>query len=651
MTSDDYSNFKNPEDEDDSLETIQKSLYSRQADFSSPNRNEARFRKHNLDVPKNWGDGTPQINSPMYNGPQGMSFMRKLFFASLIFFLVSAAVAGYVFFGGGNVISANNVDITVTGPVSVAGGEVLPLEIKVTNKNNADLEVADLIIDYPDGTRQADDTNVSLKHYRESLGMIVKGGSVSKKIQAVLFGQEGDVKNLNVSVEYRVKGSNAIFPKEKIYAVSISSAPVTMNIAAVKEINSGQDVEFTVDVISNASTVIRNLAVSTEYPFGFTFKSSDPKPSLSNNYWRLGDLKTGVKRTIKVRGTIVGQDSDERTFKFSAGTESATDDSKIGTSFLTVSQKVAIRKPFIGASLALDGDLAATHITKSGKNLRADLVLTNNAGLKITDLKVSVKISGNIFNPAAVSLSQGFYRSSDNTILWDQTLNRDLMLINPDESLTLSFSLGTLSDEAVRLLRSPEMQLLATITGKRQNESGLSQEVTSTVSKNVRVSSSLGVSTRSLYFSGPFTNTGPIPPKVDSDTSYTIVWSLTNGSNDLSNVKMTATLPSYVKWLNISSPSTEKIAYNEVGGQIIWDVGDLKAGTGFSGSPRQISFQVSITPSGSQIKTTPVLVTGAVASGDDSFTKQTIEVSSQNSLTTELTTDLSFRAGQGMVAE
>jgi hypothetical protein len=248
-----------------------------------------------------------------------------------------------------------------------------------------------------------------------------------------------------------------------------------------------------------------------------------------------------------------------------------------------------------------------------------------------------------------VTVTKGFYRSSDNTITWDQTLFSDLAVLNPDDTVNLGFSFNTFSEEKIRAMKNPKMDIAVTVTGKRQNESGISQDVTSSATKTIRVASVLGLSARALYYSGPFTNTGPMPPRVDNDTSYTIVWSLTNGSNDFSNTKVTAILPSYVKWLAVTAPAEEKISYNPIGGQITWDVGSLKAGTGYSGSPRQVSFQVSLSPSLSQVNSAPTLVGEVTASGDDNFVGQSVEVGARAPLTTDLTTDISFKQGQGMV--
>lgn len=650
--SDNQLNFQTPDDSEESLDVLKRDLYSRQDHFSGQDRNRSRFKSHDNSVPKNWGGTIVPTNSKAFEDPVArMSLLRKVFVASVIFFVISGALAAYVFFGGGNVISSNNVAISIVGPISVSGGEVLSLEIAVSNQNNADLETADLIIDYPEGTRDPADQNEPLKRYREAIGTVREGETVIKKVQAILFGEASQTKSLNVSVEYRLKGSNAIFSKTKEYGVSISSAPVTLSVVSVSEVNANQTVEFSIDVISNSSSIIQKLALSAQYPFGFTFESASPASSWSNSLWRLGDIKPGAKRTIKIRGKIAGQDNEDRTFRFSVGTESVNNENAIGTNFLTSTKKVTIRRPFIGSSLALDGDTADIHVARAGKLIRADLTLSNNIGAKITDMKVTAQLSGAIMDGASVSAGNGFYRASERTIMWDQTLKRDLSVLNPDDSTTVSFSFGTLPESELKSVKSPEMNIAVTVTGRRINEAGVSEQVTSTVSKSIRVPSNLGLTTRALYYSGPFQNKGPLPPKVDVETTYTIVWSLTNGSTDLSNVKVSATLPSYMKWLSVSVPQNEKLSYNQIGGQIIWDAGTVQAGTGFSSSPREVSFQVAFVPGASQVGTIPTLVTEALGTGDDAFVGLTVQAVTRVPLTTNLSTDIGFLLGQASVVQ
>ncbi len=571
---------------------------------------------------------------------------------AVVFFVGAFGVSFFIFFGGSNIVSSNNVGISVLGPVSVGGGETLPIEISITNQNNTALESADLLIEYPEGTRDALDLNAPLKRYREAIGSVSKGQLVVKKVSAVLFGEENEVKDIDISVEYRVAGSNVILSKKRRYNVVISSSPVSVTVVSVKEINSNQEISINVDVVSNSTALIQKLALSASYPFGFSFTSSEPTASWGGSFWQLGDLRPGGKKRVVIKGKIAGQEGDDRTFQFTVGTESPKNENVLGINFLTVPQKITVRRPFVGIDLALDGDSASDpYIAKVGKTVRVDISVINNLATKITDVKISATPSGDILDLSTVSAGGGFFRASDNTILWDQTLRNVLGVINPGESALVGFSFATLPGERLLSQLNREINLAVTVNGKSLNESGVSQNVSYSVSKKVKVASAIGFSGRSLYYSGSFKNYGPIPPKVGEETSYTVVWSLTNSLNDVGNVKISAVLPSYVKWLGAVSPSDEQITYNPVGGQVIWEAGDLKAGTGFSESPKEVSFQVAIVPGLSQVGISPELVSSATVTGEDKSAGVSLGVNGRASLTTDLPTDVSFRAGQGVVVK
>lgn len=113
---------------------------------------------------------------------------------------------------------------------------------------------------------------------------------------------------------------------------------------------------------------------------------------------------------------------------------------------------------------------------------------------------------------------------------------------------------------------------------------------------------------------------------------------MTNTSNDVNNAKVTASLPAYVTWLGVVSPQSEDLTYNPVGGEIVWNIGDVKAREGISSSPKQVSFQVSLLPSLSQLNAKPSLVKNIVLTGEDDFTGTLIN-SSYRDITTRISTD------------
>ena len=185
-----------------------------------------------------------------------------------------------------------------------------------------------------------------------------------------------------------------------------------------------------------------------------------------------------------------------------------------------------------------------------------------------------------------------------------------------------------------QLLTNPTITAEVTVRGQRISESGVPEEIKTVMTQNVRISSQAQFAARAVYFVGPFINSGPIPPQVEKETSYTIIWSIMNTSNAITGAEVRGILPPYVKWAGSVSPSKENITYNRSTNEIIWSPGDIPAGTGVGKPPREVAFQVVLTPSLSQVKLTANLLTNIRFRAVDSFT---------NAEFTDLKSDISTR--------
>ena len=169
--------------------------------------------------------------------------------------------------------------------------------------------------------------------------------------------------------------------------------------------------------------------------------------------------------------------------------------------------------------------------------------------------------------------------------------------------------------------------------------SGSNQNTVSTLEqKTFKISSLYKVSGRVLQRSGNITNSGPLPPNSSSPTTYTIVWSVTNSTNVLSDGTVRATLPSYVDWTGATFPATENISYNSVTREVVWRLGNIAPSVGYNSPVREASFQVRLNTSASQAGTSPVLVDVSSASGRDEYTGVMLE-SNWTSLNTRLGSD------------
>ncbi|MEK7081685.1 MAG: hypothetical protein AAB905_00540, partial [Patescibacteria group bacterium] len=569
-------------------------------------------------VKGDWGEG--EVPKYLFMGAPNKNSMTKYFLsAAAVFFLISAGFAGYMFLGGGQTISGDNVNITVVGPVSVGGGEELPLTIVIDNKNPAAMEAVDLVVEFPAGTRQADDVGKEFLRQRETIGAIATGESVRREIRAVLFGQEKETKEITVAVEYRISGSSALLFKEKKIEIVLSSAPVAVAVEAPTGISAGLPFELMVTIASNSENVIENLLLKAEYGFGFIFSDSEPK-SLGRT-WRLGDLKSGSKRVIKIRGRFEGQNEEEKVFRFTVGTADKKDENLIGIAFLTTNQTISLKKPAVGVSIALNGDAVAKEtIAAAGSQIRADLLLNNNSATPAENVEVSAALSGSAFDRFAVT-TDGYYRSTDNTVIWNKGNAAALTRLEPSAkaSPSLSFTVLNMASLIGAGITNPIININAAVKGQTVAD-GNKSDFSANDSKVIKISSELSLDAKLTYYDGPFVNKGSIPPKADTETFYTITWRITNAVNDLSNVSVTGRLPLYARFLGTVSPQTENVVFNQLGGMVIWNVGKVSALAGFSGPTREVSFQVAVLPSVAHIDSMPLVMSDIKSAGDDDWT-------------------------------
>src|SRR3989338_234569 len=204
------------------------------------------------DVPTSWkGEGIGHHVEKFF---MKTSLFKKFFLFSAAFLGVALLYAGYSFIAGGNTVSNDNIDISIIGNTFTAGGEELTLQIEIANRNNSSLDLADLVVEYPKGSDSDE-----MERFRESLGTIPAGAIRNENLKLTLFGEQNSSRQIKISLEYRVEGSNAIFVKEKLYDVSISSTPVNLSVDAPSEVSPNQSVIFNIKINLNSAASASNI--------------------------------------------------------------------------------------------------------------------------------------------------------------------------------------------------------------------------------------------------------------------------------------------------------------------------------------------------------------------------------------------------------
>lgn len=605
--------------EKDRISRVRKKLYSR----SGSRREERRhgLRPERSSVEKTWSQPERVIKDTPKK--EKRSLLGLFFIISLLFFIGSVIFGSFYFFAGKNIVSAENIEIEIQGPTTIGGGEELKLQISIVNKNTISLELADLLIEYPKGTRSPENLQRELIRFRESLGNIAPGERVKKSVGAILFGEENTQKDITITIEYRVSGSNAIFFAEKQYQVTLSSSPVSVSVRSFSEVISGQELDFDIVVNSNSTTLVEDLVLQTEYPFGFSFVKAEPKANYSNSIWEIGDLSPGEEKTIHVKGVMTGQDNEERVFRFAVGVRDELDVKKLATTFVSTDRGITIKRPFISTDITLNDKREDLYVFENNEQINGEIAWKNNLTDIVRDAQIEVKLRGDSVDEGSILAAQGFYNSVTDTLRWGKDTRPDFAELSPGQAGIIRFNFKTKNIAALGI-RNPEIVLDITVRGKREGEGDVPEQIESIITRKIRIVSDLALTPRILHNTGPITNTGPIPPVIEKETLYTVVWTITNTANHVSGTKVTGVLPAYVRWVGNISPSNSNISFNPSNNQVTWNVGEVPQGIGASISPKEVAFQIGITPSLSQVGETPILVHTHNIVGFDQFTETQI---------------------------
>ncbi|PIT89250.1 MAG: hypothetical protein COU27_01340, partial [Candidatus Levybacteria bacterium CG10_big_fil_rev_8_21_14_0_10_36_7] len=245
-------------------------------------------------------------------------YLRTILILSFSFIIFATLAFINFWYSGENVVSQKNINIDIKAPTTISGGEIFSFDVFIENRNNANLEIADLVIYYPEGAFSIDGKELIRKRY--PLGLVNSGTSVKQSIDMVLFGQEEETKTVKASLEYRLSNSNAIFVSDSTHSIQITKQPIDVLVSLPEEANNGQDINMEIEISSNADTITKNLVLKLAYPTGFQFTSASPSPNTGNNIWKIGDMESFQERKIAIQGIIEGQDTEGKAFQAQVGT-------------------------------------------------------------------------------------------------------------------------------------------------------------------------------------------------------------------------------------------------------------------------------------------------------------------------------------------
>lgn len=623
---------------DSSLNQLERELYAKK---ENPEGDRSPLHGSRFRVAHTWQD---QTNSTSTYTPMAQTstknWYKKFFFGALILFIISIGALGFSLLGPGNNISRDNVSVEVLGKTYADGGEPLTLQVTMTNKNPVAIELANLVLEYPDA-----EGTVTL---RRSIGTIPAKQTHTEEFLLKLYGQEGSTKNLSARLEYRVHNSNAIFEQIGEHQIVLRSSPLRLTVETPETAVARQKFNTTITVNSNSTETIQGVVVSLQYPSDYNFESANPTPTRGTNIWDFGDMTPGATKTLVISGSLAGSSGEGKAIQVTLGSSAGRGEGNISTIFETKIAQIGLEDAFLGTSIVVNGQKANTVTVPAGRDINVEIAYRNTLSTTIREAEISAIFSGNAFDPSGVTVQGGFYDSSKRAIIWSSDVAEKLQTIPPGGEGSFSFKLISKQVGGSSPISDPSITIDTSIKGITNGET---QSVDKGASAKVSIGTIARLEAETKYSTGVFQNAGPTPPKVNKETTYTLTWKVSNSSNTLSGVVVSAKLPTNVTWKNNVAPITqsESIQYNEATRTVTWNVGTVARGVGFGSSPKaEASFQVAITPSQSQVGERAPLTGEVLLSGTDNGTNAPVQLS-RPAMTTRITGEGSGPQVEGQV--
>lgn len=525
--------------------------------------------------------------------------------------------------------SDKNIELAIEASEEIASGEKVNYVVKLYNRNSQSLEETRLVFFYPpDSLVIKDEKPVQSLTEEVKIGKVLPGEQSQYEFPAYLVGDRGETKRASAKLIFTPQEVRSSFEKEAEAITNIRSLDMALTLVAPPNAVSGQSISYILDYRNEAGEELSNLTVEFSYPDGFTPTRFNPAPVASNQRWEIKFIKPGEGNRIVVEGVIRGSERESK--KVRVVLQRLADG--ITIDYQRSVSATVISTPLLGAEVMINNQ-AGPYTAKLGEVLDYKIKFTNNSEVDLTGLTIAVKLDGSMFDFGTMR-TNGFFDAGAKTVIWNAASSPLLNRLAPGQYGEVDFAIGLKNSFPFSGLGAKDLVVKASVVAETLTiPPGFFGDVlTARAETATKIKSLPSFEQTAFYSSGGLEGSGPVPPKAGSKTVYTIIWRMSNTAGDIMKTKMKGVLPVGASWENRVKVSGQQAlpTFKNSSREVIWDVGVLPAGTGSILPRYEAWFQVSITPSDSQVGTIPILINNFRLEGEDGTTREVLVLKGGN---------------------
>lgn len=611
---------------------------------------DAPSERKDAHIPKNEADLTEELRS-IYGSDEARiedmtrlekankPLIRKILVGMIVFFAFLAAVswAGFFLFSPtDDKFSGEGVKLTIEGPKEIRSGEPVSYKIFYENGERVALGTASLEIRLPDEfiVQKTSPTADRNSWHIGSIGPHKKG---EVSIDGVYLAPLGKELDLQAILTYRPADFNSEFQKVATETVKIIDSVIDAEITGPPKVLPGDTVTLSLEYTNRSENAFEGVVFRMMYPEGFIPESSDPAATDDSfTEWLIPSVKSEEEASIRITGSFASDAKGKIDITAQAG-------------FMDIDEEFQLQKEAVFTTDVLEGDLVTTLILNGkseaqtanfGDMMRYTVSYRNTGSVSLEDVAISV-----VFETEPEDARMLIWNDLEdpknairngNRLTWDADQLEELERIGPEDEGTINFELplleGPLTDitEVDYQVTTWVETLIGTIDGEKADRMTQTQPIIT------RINSDTMLESEARYFdddSIPL-GSGPLPPQAERQTTYRVFWHIANSFHELSDLKISAKLPSGSSWTGTSSIDAGDLQFDAGEEKMIWILNWLPT----SIHDLTVSFDIAFTPSLEQAGNIPTIMEATIMEAIDKMTGASILLSSPP-LTTALEND------------
>ncbi|MBI4599007.1 hypothetical protein HY734_02315 [Candidatus Uhrbacteria bacterium] len=501
-------------------------------------------------------------------------------------------------------------------PREIVSGAPSTLVMRYTNGTGKTLEHARVRVGFPDhfllqhieGNEQPAEEGEVI-----ALGTLEPGAVGTVRIEGVMFGDVGGEQAFTSILTFTRGTKGKPGQKVSAHAFSPARSTLALELNLPERLVASQPMPGSIAYKNTGTIDFPEIAIEPVWPEGFRFTSASLP--LREGKWHMPDVKAGTEGVVEFSG-VLREGTESATFVFHPSFA-------FGDVFYrqeTLETTVSIVQPQIRLSHSVTSGAA-----RPGGYMETVVRYENTGETPVEELAIALEAT----SPFAGSVAPVSVGTVDAGASGEVEIRVPIKASISQSSTSTyeNFEISTRSRGTYKLGDAGEEQQQVTSYG-----SSVSTKVTSPA-----VLRSFG---RYTSEQGDQLGRGPLPPLVGEETKYWVFWNLSGTTNALTNVKLTGHLPAGARFTGRQTVSQgDPITYDAATNTITWTASRLTPTFPPGSKIIGVAFEVGITPSETQVGTTPTILTDVRLTATDEFTGAVVTASGA-AVTTNLPQDI-----------